>query len=142
MLVTDILEICRERGSFVRQDRHHHGCWYDIGDESAREKIGQTIREMMVRKDPAKKARARMRRAMNKNSSNKSPSPNPMLLQSKLVDSISDTAFSAMDEALAAMPPELSSASSKTWFVKDLEKSLTNDMQNIDDLLQILPLAA
>lgn len=40
--------------------------WYEIGDESSREKVGQTIRETLTQQDPLKRAKQRMKRALNK----------------------------------------------------------------------------
>lgn len=47
---------------FVRFDRKKE-LWYDIGDEAAREKVGQTVREMLIQRDPAKRERKRRQRA-------------------------------------------------------------------------------
>ena len=52
-------------GGFIRFDRKTNR-WYEIGDEAAREKVGQTLRETMTQHDPAKRAKKRMQRAMNR----------------------------------------------------------------------------
>lgn len=40
--------------------------WYEIGDEAAREKVGQTLRETLIQRDPEKRAKKRIKRAVNK----------------------------------------------------------------------------
>mmetsp|Transcript_17569 Transcript_17569/g.40817 ORF Transcript_17569/g.40817 Transcript_17569/m.40817 type:complete len:279 (+) Transcript_17569:284-1120(+) len=66
LIVMSIVDMFRSNsrfgGGFVRQDRAS-GLWYEIGDEAAREKVGQTIREALVQQDPEKRARKRMKRA-------------------------------------------------------------------------------
>lgn len=40
--------------------------WYRLGDAASKEKVGQTIRELITQKDPEKKEKKRVKRAVNK----------------------------------------------------------------------------
>jgi len=68
-IVNEIVAIvrsgCSSWGGFVRSDLLA-GRWYEIGDEAAREKVGQVIRDAMLKQDPdglQKKQRKRKSRA-------------------------------------------------------------------------------
>jgi len=50
---------------FVRFDNKSQ-LWYEIGDEAARQKTGQTIREILTKRDPEKRAIKAMKRATSK----------------------------------------------------------------------------
>lgn len=64
-IVMQIMTFCYEnKGGFIRKD--HSGNWYEIGDEAAREKIGQSLREAITRADPVKKNRKKLQRAANR----------------------------------------------------------------------------
>lgn len=64
-IVNEILQIFRSQDAgFIRQDPD--GRYYEIGDDAAREKIGQTIRDSLIRQDPEKQVKKRQRRALNK----------------------------------------------------------------------------
>ena len=52
---------------FIRFDRKA-AQWFEIGDEAAREKVGQTIREMLIQRDPEKRAKKRRNRALHSQS--------------------------------------------------------------------------
>ena len=65
-MVTGIVEDIRSGGGgFVRYDLESR-MWYDIGDEAAREKVGQTIREALVQRDPNRRIIQNKKRAANK----------------------------------------------------------------------------
>ena len=66
MLVVNIVDGVRSKGGgFVRFDTKASR-WLEIGDDAAREKVGQTIREALIQQDPEKRTRKRQRRALNK----------------------------------------------------------------------------
>lgn len=62
MKIVDAVRMNSPTGTgFVRESR---GQWFEIGDEAAREKVGQTIRDALTMQDPQKLARKRMKRAI------------------------------------------------------------------------------
>ena len=52
-------------GGFIRKDSKT-GLWYEIGEDAAREKVGQSLREAIVRADPVKTARKKKLRALRR----------------------------------------------------------------------------
>jgi len=68
LIVISIVDTVRQRtpnGGFIKKDSKS-GEWYEIGDHSAREKVGQTIREALTQQDPKKRALQRKKRALNR----------------------------------------------------------------------------
>jgi hypothetical protein len=65
LLVMQIVDIFREnspRGGFVRQD-NMTGRWFEVGDAIAREKVGQSLRELLLQENPEKHQEKRYRKA-------------------------------------------------------------------------------
>ena len=66
-IVVNVVEFVRMNnpngGGFVREIG---GQWYEIGDEAAREKVGQTIRDSLIAQDPQRLAKKRTKRAIRK----------------------------------------------------------------------------
>lgn len=68
LIVMAIVDTVRQRsplGGFVRFDANTMS-WYEIGDEAAREKAGQTIRDALIELDPSKKREKLLKRAASK----------------------------------------------------------------------------
>mmetsp|Transcript_5685 Transcript_5685/g.9892 ORF Transcript_5685/g.9892 Transcript_5685/m.9892 type:complete len:257 (-) Transcript_5685:122-892(-) len=62
-IVASIVDIVRSTGAvgFVKRDPDS-GDWYDVGDHAAREKVGQTIRDILKQRDPVRRARKNLLR--------------------------------------------------------------------------------
>eukprot|EP00541_Cyclophora_tenuis_P012535 CAMPEP_0116541212 /NCGR_PEP_ID=MMETSP0397-20121206/363_1 /TAXON_ID=216820 /ORGANISM="Cyclophora tenuis, Strain ECT3854" /LENGTH=187 /DNA_ID=CAMNT_0004065141 /DNA_START=50 /DNA_END=613 /DNA_ORIENTATION=- len=158
LIVMSIVDMFRSNsplgGGFVRQDRSS-GLWYEIGDEAAREKVGQTIRETLVQQDPEKRAKKRIKRALNKaRKAQKKPS---LLDDSAVSESESSSSscrpihplakagptYTEADEMLAAIPPQLVLESSRDWFKpkaqceSDTSSELSDD--DFDSLFDLSP---
>ena len=69
LIVVSIVDHVRQNSptgaGFVRLDSKTKQ-WFEIGDDCAREKVGQTIREALIQMDPEKLSEKRKRRARNK----------------------------------------------------------------------------
>lgn len=68
LIVISIVDTIRQRspnGGFVKKDVTT-GEWFEIGDHSAREKVGQTIREALTQQDPKKRELQRKKRAISR----------------------------------------------------------------------------
>lgn len=52
--IVDAVQAVAPVGGFVKQDPSTK-CWFEVGDDVAREKIGQQMRESLVRRDPSKR---------------------------------------------------------------------------------------
>ena len=64
LIVSSIVDAVREAGQgggFIKQDIKTQ-TWVEVGDDAAREKVGQMLREAMFQKDPAKSQERRNRR--------------------------------------------------------------------------------
>jgi hypothetical protein len=66
MAVVDAVRQQSPLGGFVRCEAKSSNSWYEIGDEAAREKVGQSIRDALVDLDPSKKKERLLKRAANK----------------------------------------------------------------------------
>lgn len=65
ILVMEIVDVFREnssRGGFVRQDSKSKR-WFEVGDAIAREKVGQSLRELLLQQDPKRHSVKRSRKA-------------------------------------------------------------------------------
>jgi hypothetical protein len=65
LLVMQIVDIFREnspRGGFVKQD-NKTGRWLEVGDAIAREKVGQSLRELLLQENPERYQEKRHRKA-------------------------------------------------------------------------------
>jgi hypothetical protein len=143
-VVMEIVSMVRMNGSngggFVRQDKH--GRWWEIGCNSAKEKVGHTIREALLQHEPNRQVERRKARANNlarrkalKNKDSVSPALSPTLIRSAQVDSLHQLTTNITDigetttdppttrEELNSEefmdippPPLLSSQSSEEWF--------------------------
>ena len=72
-IVSRILKMIRMEGAFVRQDIH--GVWCDVGDRTAREKIGQSLRDLLhTQYKSSAKAKANKRRRRSVKPSDPRPS--------------------------------------------------------------------
>ena len=68
VIVNHIVDTVRQRargGGFIKQDKKTDE-WCEIGDYAAREKVGQTIRETVVQRDPQKREEHQKKRLKNK----------------------------------------------------------------------------
>eukprot|EP00429_Kryptoperidinium_foliaceum_P008799 CAMPEP_0176007336 /NCGR_PEP_ID=MMETSP0120_2-20121206/3181_1 /TAXON_ID=160619 /ORGANISM="Kryptoperidinium foliaceum, Strain CCMP 1326" /LENGTH=268 /DNA_ID=CAMNT_0017340095 /DNA_START=37 /DNA_END=840 /DNA_ORIENTATION=+ len=52
-VVTCIVDVIREMGSFVRKDESS-GCWFEVDDKTAREKVGHALRDAIKALDKTK----------------------------------------------------------------------------------------
>ncbi|CAB9502991.1 Nitrilase family, member 2 [Seminavis robusta] len=107
LIVTSIIdtvrEACNNGGAFVRKDTKK-GRWFEIGDEASREKIGQMLREALIRKCPQKlEAKKRKRREKTKRSSSSTASIGSAA--AKVQESVSASLGDRSMSAPAAMPP-------------------------------------
>lgn len=65
LIVMEIVDLYREnspRGGFVRQDSDTKR-WHEVGDAVAREKVGQSLRELLLQQDPEKHTAKKTRKA-------------------------------------------------------------------------------
>eukprot|EP00540_Astrosyne_radiata_P015593 CAMPEP_0116838746 /NCGR_PEP_ID=MMETSP0418-20121206/9383_1 /TAXON_ID=1158023 /ORGANISM="Astrosyne radiata, Strain 13vi08-1A" /LENGTH=193 /DNA_ID=CAMNT_0004468781 /DNA_START=307 /DNA_END=888 /DNA_ORIENTATION=- len=62
-IIATIVDIVRGTGAvgFVKQDAET-GAWFDVGDHAAREKVGQTIRDILKQRDPKRRAKKNLLR--------------------------------------------------------------------------------
>mmetsp|Transcript_8057 Transcript_8057/g.13343 ORF Transcript_8057/g.13343 Transcript_8057/m.13343 type:complete len:253 (-) Transcript_8057:769-1527(-) len=132
LLVMEIVDIFREnspRGGFVRQD-NKSGRWFEVGDAIAREKVGQSLREILLQQDPKKCDAKRARKASQKKARRESEKKRKSSLISPAVPggsdgpvsgherkefsthssstSVSSTALDVLDELVHSAPPESS----------------------------------
>mmetsp|Transcript_10969 Transcript_10969/g.16877 ORF Transcript_10969/g.16877 Transcript_10969/m.16877 type:complete len:182 (-) Transcript_10969:27-572(-) len=74
IIVSTIVHGVRTKGGFVKVD--DEGIWHDVGDEFARERVGQTIRDMLHHQyRSSTTAKRKRRQALQKKSSSRSVSP-------------------------------------------------------------------
>lgn len=162
LIVMSIVDMFRSNsalgGGFVRQDAKSK-VWYEIGDEAAREKVGQTIRETLVQQDPEKRAKKRFKRALNKARKAKqqgaSSSTNrpvmPLHARMQAASSVCDAVYEPLsissdeprqwksatftneDEMLAAIPPQLVLESSREWFKPPSSDSDSDSSDELSD---------
>lgn len=151
LIVMSIVETFRsnsDEGGFVRLDRSR-GTWYEIGDEAAREKVGQTIREALVQQDPEKRAKKRIKRAISKARKTATHIPT-QLPKSFRMEETRSSEITLEDEMLAATPPQLLLESSRDWFTppssdsdSDAYSDLSSEIEDdFDQLFDVTPAAA
>lgn len=169
MIVMNIVDFVRLNspggGGFVREI---DGTWFEIGDEAAREKVGQTIRDALIQQDPEKRAKKRMKRAL-RNAKRVARTQVTMFDISKLLDlepmplsrqeeeitlvhsSPAPAIISAIteeDEMLASMPPVLALGTSRDWSVclqgndSDSLSVSSEDFSDAEDFFNIPAVAA
>ena len=65
-IIDRVRSLCGSNGAgFIRYDPSEKR-WFEIGDDAAREKVGHTIREILVSRDPVKHARNHQKRALRR----------------------------------------------------------------------------
>jgi hypothetical protein len=171
VIVMEIVDLVRlnspDGGGFVREIK---GQWYEIGDEAAREKVGQTIRDALIQLDPEKRARKRMKRAVRKAKRVSRTQTLTMFDISKLLDlepaplieeggaraqlNVPSTLpqtpiITEEDEMLASMPPVLAFGTSRDWSVcllqgsdSDSFSASSEDFSDAEDFCNVPAVAA
>jgi hypothetical protein len=153
IIVMEIVDKVRDDGpdwaGFVKKIK---GSWFEIGDEAAREKVGQALRDCLVRQDPAKLEWKRLVRSISK--ARRTAVDNFGLLANELspdkTASFEPTLFpeavpspkfpTSSDEILASIPPSLIWRSSRDWFNPDdinSDDTLSVSSSEIDDIFSL-----
>ena len=126
-IVSNIIDnvVSAKDGRFVRFDAKA-GLYYNISEESAREKVGQMLRGALIQSDPEKKARKHIRRSISlaKRKAGKVSVETDMIRkyfvavppEEKRRCSSRRGSLCVVDKALVAMPTSLQCQSSKAWF--------------------------
>jgi hypothetical protein len=145
IIVSGIIDKLGSACRFIRYDRKT-GMYYDIGDEAAREKVGQTLREALIQNDPERRERKKNQRAVTKAKKQKTNGAGttemPTIKQPDIprkrrsLRVLKRESLCGVDKALAAMPPTLEFASSNTWFENesDSEESAAGAILYGEDL--------
>ena len=126
-IVTDIIDnvVSAKDGRFIRFDLKA-GLYYNISEESAREKVGQMLREALIQSDPVKKAQKHMRRTISqaKRKAGKVSIETDIIRkyfvavppEEKRGCSSRRGSLCVVDKALVLMPLSLHYQSSTAWF--------------------------
>lgn len=135
-IVKGIIETIRESGSgFVRV--LEDGSWVDIGDHSAREKVGQTFRQLRpssaIRRKPLNRSKSegsaiksRQQRVKPLSLTSRSISLNEALTPPSLIS------MTTTDRLVASIPPMLTQYTSREWFSSIGERDFKAEVEEED----------
>jgi hypothetical protein len=145
-LVTEISQVIRSNakngGGFVKLD-YDTGLWFEVGNVAAKEKVAQTMRELVMKTNPEKEARKLKKRAISRalRLAAKKDALGCVSVSASSTQAASsgptETAenVTTPESILATMPPPLVYQSSRDWFDdSDLsETSVTGPGEELDE---------
>lgn len=145
MIVMEIVDLVRSNspdgGGFVREIK---GQWCEIGDEAAREKVGQTIRDALIQQDPEKRAKKRMKRAVRNAKRVARTQVLTMFDISKLLDLVEPTPLMEEEETRTQLPippmqPQTSYITDEDEMLASKPPALASIITEEDEMLASMP---
>lgn len=137
MIVKGIIETIRESGSgFVRE--MEDGSWVEIGDHCAREKVGQTFRQLRPSSALRKKALKKSKSDSSVLNSQQQQQAKPLSLSARslsLNEVLTPPCLKSMtttDRLVASIPPMLTQYTSREWFSSVGERDFKKEVEEED----------
>ena len=131
LIVTNIVDSVRDyspNGGFVKKDKTT-GVWYDVGDNLAREKIGQTIRDQLHSKykssTKAKKERRKAQTANEECTPTAAAGGKKAVVKEEPVPEVASSNTSAARTAQAPKPLTLKEVANKTFTSRPQRRAST-----------------